>query len=532
MRAVLRPTAPRASRFAANEAQRLRFWSGRKNAFPASGPHLTRLHCMDGTIPRRAWRRCCARSRRWKADTDCAASNVFHAGDGNLHPLILFDANDPDQLRRCELFGADILETCVRLGGTITGEHGVGIEKLNSMCVQFSPRSATRSSRSSGPSIRRRPAQSRQGRYRRCVRCAEYGAHARASRRAAVSRPAAVLMRTTIAQLSRIDRRACASANRATRTALALSRRRHEGASTARRRVARRLHWRPARHRAYEPTELVVTARAGTPLAELEAALADQGQCLAFDPPHFGPGGTLGGMVAAGLAGPARARAGAMRDFVLGATLAQRPRGVAALRRPGHEERRRLRRLAGHAPARSARSAYPVEMSLKVLPGAAARRTLRLRRAKLRRSHSSTPQRRAAAAVSASAWHDGRLGCALPGAEAAVEARARSSAASRRSSAEAALSCGPACASRRTRSSSPARPNRRRSCGACRCPSTAPPLALPVTQLIEWGGALRWWRTTRRPRRRALAKAARWPCDAVPRRRQSARACSRRCPRR
>jgi glycolate oxidase len=65
-------------------------------------------------------------------------ANVFHAGDGNLHPLILFDANDADQLHRCELFGADILETSVAMGGTVTGEHGVGVEKLNSMCVQFS----------------------------------------------------------------------------------------------------------------------------------------------------------------------------------------------------------------------------------------------------------------------------------------------------------------------------------------------------------------------------------------------------------
>jgi glycolate oxidase len=67
-------------------------------------------------------------------------ANVFHAGDGNLHPLILFDANDPDQLHRCELFGADILETSVAMGGTVTGEHGVGVEKLNSMCVQFTDR--------------------------------------------------------------------------------------------------------------------------------------------------------------------------------------------------------------------------------------------------------------------------------------------------------------------------------------------------------------------------------------------------------
>jgi glycolate oxidase len=80
---------------------------------------------------------------------------VFHAGDGNLHPLILFDANDPDQLHRCELFGADILETSVRMGGTVTGEHGVGIEKLDSMCVQFARPSGSRCSRSSARSTRR-----------------------------------------------------------------------------------------------------------------------------------------------------------------------------------------------------------------------------------------------------------------------------------------------------------------------------------------------------------------------------------------
>jgi glycolate oxidase len=97
---------------------------------------------------------------------------VFHAGDGNLHPLILFDANDPDQLHRCELFGADILETSVAMGGTITGEHGVGVEKLNSMCVQFTPRSEQMEA-SSAPSTPR-PAQPRQG-DPTPNRCAEYG---------------------------------------------------------------------------------------------------------------------------------------------------------------------------------------------------------------------------------------------------------------------------------------------------------------------------------------------------------------------
>ena len=81
-------------------------------------------------------------------------ANVFHAGDGNLHPLILFDANDPDQLHRAELFGADILETSVAMGGTVTGEHGVGVEKLASMCVQFSPDERAQMVASSAPSIR------------------------------------------------------------------------------------------------------------------------------------------------------------------------------------------------------------------------------------------------------------------------------------------------------------------------------------------------------------------------------------------
>ena len=120
------------------EAQRLTFWSGRKNAFPASGRISPDYMCMDSTIPRKKLAEMLRAIAAMELKYGLRCVNVFHAGDGNLHPLILFDANDPDQLRRCELFGADILETSVRMGGTITGEHGVGIEKLNSMCVQFS----------------------------------------------------------------------------------------------------------------------------------------------------------------------------------------------------------------------------------------------------------------------------------------------------------------------------------------------------------------------------------------------------------
>jgi glycolate oxidase len=139
MSAVLRASGATRIEVSTSEAQRLRFWSGRKNAFPATGGISPDYMCMDSTIPRRCLAGMLRAIEAMEVTYGLACVNVFHAGDGNLHPLILYDASDPDQRRRCELFGADILETSVRLGGTVTGEHGVGVEKLNSMCVQFSP---------------------------------------------------------------------------------------------------------------------------------------------------------------------------------------------------------------------------------------------------------------------------------------------------------------------------------------------------------------------------------------------------------
>ena len=138
MEAVLQANGATRCTVSRDEAQRLKFWSGRKNAFPASGRISPDYMCMDSTIPRKKLAEILRAIEAMEQQYGLACANVFHAGDGNLHPLILFDANDPDQMHRCELFGADILETSVRLGGTVTGEHGVGVEKLNSMCVQFS----------------------------------------------------------------------------------------------------------------------------------------------------------------------------------------------------------------------------------------------------------------------------------------------------------------------------------------------------------------------------------------------------------
>ncbi|MBK7002263.1 MAG: FAD-binding protein [Rhodoferax sp.] len=138
MCAVLQQSGATAIAVSQTEAERLRFWSGRKNAFPATGRISPDYMCMDSTIPRKRLADMLLAIIQMEQKYQLRCVNVFHAGDGNLHPLILFDANDPEQLRRCEQFGADILETSVAMGGTITGEHGVGIEKLNSMCVQFS----------------------------------------------------------------------------------------------------------------------------------------------------------------------------------------------------------------------------------------------------------------------------------------------------------------------------------------------------------------------------------------------------------
>jgi glycolate oxidase len=137
---VVRAAGATAITVSSSEAERLRFWSGRKNAFPAAGRISPDYYCMDGTIPRKNLGRMLKAIEAMEQTYRLRCMNVFHAGDGNLHPLILFDANKPGEWERADQFGAQILELCVQLGGTITGEHGVGIEKINSMCVQFSPR--------------------------------------------------------------------------------------------------------------------------------------------------------------------------------------------------------------------------------------------------------------------------------------------------------------------------------------------------------------------------------------------------------
>jgi glycolate oxidase len=176
---VLRASGATQIRVSRDEAERLRFWSGRKAAFPAVGRISPDYYCMDGTIPRRRKLAGVLRgiAKLGRRNTGSRCPNVFHAGDGNLHPLILFDANIPGEAERAEAFGSRILELCIEVGGTITGEHGVGVEKIDQMCVQFRARTGAvpRVKAAFDPHGLLNPGKA----VPTLHRCAEYGAHAR-----------------------------------------------------------------------------------------------------------------------------------------------------------------------------------------------------------------------------------------------------------------------------------------------------------------------------------------------------------------
>ncbi|MDR3390728.1 MAG: FAD-linked oxidase C-terminal domain-containing protein [Sulfuriferula sp.] len=137
VQAILEAIGATGVRLARDEQERALLWKGRKSAFPAVGRLSPDYYCMDGTIPRRHLPLVLRRIGELSQQYGLAVANVFHAGDGNLHPLILYDANKPGELTQVEAFGSKILELCVEVGGSITGEHGVGMEKINQMCVQY-----------------------------------------------------------------------------------------------------------------------------------------------------------------------------------------------------------------------------------------------------------------------------------------------------------------------------------------------------------------------------------------------------------
>ncbi len=236
----------------------------------------------------------------------------------------------------------------------------------------------------------------------------------------------------------------------------------------------------------YEPTELVISARCGTPLAEIEAHLAQHGQMLAFEPPHFGPGATIGGTVAAGLSGPRRQAAGAVRDFVLGAVLMDGKGEVL------HFGGKVMKNVAGYDVSRLLAGSLGVfgliaEVSLKVLPQPVAECTVQLhvnQDEALRRLNEWGGQ---PLPVSASSWHDGVLTVRLSGARSAVDAARRRIGGDLLDDADAWW--------RALREHEAAFFTAEGSLWRLSLPTVVPPLALPGTQLIEWGGAQRWIRS-------------------------------------
>jgi FAD/FMN-containing dehydrogenase len=246
----------------------------------------------------------------------------------------------------------------------------------------------------------------------------------------------------------------------------------------------------------YEPTELVVTVLAGTELAELESVLTERGQCLPFEPPHFGAAGTVGGMVAAGLAGPARASAGPLRDFVLGVTMLN-----------GRGERltfggQVMKNVAGYDVSRVMAGSLGVlgvlcEVSLKVMPRAAACRTLCFERDEAAALAQLTRWAGESIPLSASAWHRGRLYVRLAGAKAAVNSSPESKGAREMEPLAAALWWAEI---RDHRHRFFALNDAELARGEClwrlSVPDSTAPIALPGEQFIEWGGAQRWWRSS------------------------------------
>lgn len=249
---------------------------------------------------------------------------------------------------------------------------------------------------------------------------------------------------------------------------------------------------------AYEPTELVVTVRCGTPLADLEAALAEHRQYLPFEPPHFGQGATVGGMVAAGLSGPRRAAAGSVRDYMLGAVL------MSAQAEPLHFGGQVMKNVAGYDVSRLLAGSMGilgpiVQVSLKVLPVPAAEATVLLPASlrdglDLMNRWAGQPL-----PVSATAWHAGELGVRLSGARAAVDAAVRHFV-----DAHGAAPVAPSqAASVWTGLREHTDPffDGEQPLWRLSVPSTAPPFEFPGRQLVEWGGALRWFRTDAPPAR-------------------------------
>ncbi len=344
---LMRDTAPDELRIAADGAERERIWKGRKGAFSAVGRLSPDYIVQDGVVPRSRLGEALAEVERLGAATGLRVANVFHAGDGNLHPLILYDGRVSGELERAEHLAGEILRMCIRLGGSITGEHGVGIEKRAFLAEMFGPDdiAAMRRLRASidptglaNPGKMFLPSAPAAGAPKASAPGAgapkasppgSGGPAPGAAGEPVVSPTEARVVRPEsadeVAALVRKSRGAIRVRGAGTKPGLATL---PEGAVTMIETTAL------SGITEYQPSEYTVTVKAGTPIRELATALAAEGQFLPFDPLLAGAGATVGGTIAAATSGPGRLAYGGVRDFLLAVTFVD---GTGALVRGGSQ---------------------------------------------------------------------------------------------------------------------------------------------------------------------------------------------------
>jgi glycolate oxidase len=312
---TLRQSGAYQIRPAASDAERMLIWKGRKSAFSAVGRLTPQYIVQDGVVPRSNLGVALARISQLSQQYGIPVANVFHAGDGNLHPLIFFDGKTPGELHRAEELASQILHLCIELGGSITGEHGVGLEKrayLPQMFSEVDMATMTRLRRAMDPKeIANRGKMLVVNDEGGTVNDASGRGNGRNTGALHASRFTEPVVRPrTIDEVQELVRSFPRIALRGGGTKPGLSGP-VEGATTLEMDGLSGIV-------AYEPDEFVFTALAGTRLAEIAALLAEHGQYLPFDPPLVDAGATLGGATAAGLSGPRRYRYGGLRDFIIG----------------------------------------------------------------------------------------------------------------------------------------------------------------------------------------------------------------------
>lgn len=363
---VIRRSEPYEVRTAQSDAERLKIWKGRKGAFSAVGRLSPDYIVQDGVVPRGKVGQALAEIERLSAHYSLRCANVFHAGDGNLHPLILYNGSQPGEYERAEEMANEIVRLCVQLDGSITGEHGVGMEKRQHLPVMFNSTDIAvmhRIHRAMDP-------QNLANRGKMFPPNGSTGA-AEATPAAGRSAPQTLgrLQPETVAEVQEAVRSCRRLLPRGAGTKPALSTPPETEVTVL---DMRRLSGVVR----YEPAEFTFTALAGTPVAQVAALLAGHGQYLPFDPLLIDAGATLGGTVAAGLSGARRYRYGGVRDFILEVRFVD---GLGQLVRGGGKV---VKNAAGFDLPKlmvgsAGRLGVLVELTFKVFPSPAALGSLR-----------------------------------------------------------------------------------------------------------------------------------------------------------